>query len=168
MSKKLIDRGYKETEIYDSISRAFDRNRENLLSKNDEPNYRISLPVTSNRTLQNLKVAVKNYWNILQINNVFKDVFTEPPITYISVEIKNLEEFLWTYTIVNNKRQKVSNRKGYAIPSQSRTGNLFCKQVKHTNIFLSTFTKRTYNIYKKLNSKSSYLIYLMKCTLCKW
>ena len=82
MSKKLIDRGYKETEIYDSVSKAFDRNRENLLPKNDEPNYRISLPVTSNRTLQNLKVAVKNYWNILQINNVFKDVFTEPPITY--------------------------------------------------------------------------------------
>ena len=64
-----------------------------------------------------------------------------------------------------------SNRKGYSIPStpccHSKIGNLCCKQVKHTNTFPSTVTKRTYNICNKLNCKSSYLIYLMECTLCK-
>ena len=82
---------------------------------------------------------------------------------------KNLKDFLWTKTIVNNKVQKVklSNRKGYSIPCNSKTGNLCYKQVKHTNTFSSTVTKRTYIMYNKLNRKSSYLVYLMECTLCK-
>ena len=73
--------------------------------------------------------------------------------------------------MVNNKAQKVilSNRKVYPIPCHRtpKTGNLCCKQVKHTSKFSSTVTKRTYNIYNKLNCKSSYLVYLMECTLCK-
>ena len=83
---------------------------------------------------------------------------------------KNLKDFLWTKTVVNNKAQNVilSNRKEYPIPCHSKTGYLCCKQVKHSNKFSSTVTKSTYNISNKLNCKSSYLIYLMECTLCKW
>ena len=33
LSKKLIDRGYKKAEIYDSISKTFDRNREDIQQK---------------------------------------------------------------------------------------------------------------------------------------
>ena len=82
---------------------------------------------------------------------------------------KILIAFFWTKTIVSNKAQKVklSNRKGYSTPCHSKTGNLCCKQVRHTNTFSSTVTKRRYNIYNKLNCKSSYLIYLMKFKLCK-
>ena len=82
---------------------------------------------------------------------------------------KNLKDFLWTKTIVNNKAQKVilSNRKEYSIPCHSKTRNLCCKQIKHTNTISSTVIKRTYSIYNKLNFKSSYLIYLPECTLCK-
>ena len=37
--------------------------------------------------------------------------------------------------------------------------------MKHTKTFSSSVTKRTYSIYNKLNCKSSYLIYLIECTL---
>ena len=39
--------------------------------------------------------------------------------------------------------------------------------MKHTDTFSSIVTKSTYNIYNKLKCKSSYLIYLMECTLRK-
>ena len=41
----------KLNEIYDSISKAFDRNRKDLLTQNNEPKYRIALAFTYNRTL---------------------------------------------------------------------------------------------------------------------
>ena len=115
-----------------------------------------------------MKEAVRKHWNILQINNEFKNVFPEPPIMCFRRK-KNMKDFIWTKTVVNNKTHKaiLSNRKGYSIPCHLKSGNLCCKQVKYTNTFSSTVTKRTFNIYNKLNYKSSCLIYLMEYTLCK-
>ena len=156
----------RKAEIYDSISKTFDKNREDPPTQNNKPKYRAPLTLTYNRTLPNVKEAVRKHWNILQINNEFKNVFPEPAIMCF-LRNKNLKYFLWTKTVVNNKAQKVilSNRKGYSIPCHSKPGNLWCKQVEHTNTFSSTVTKMTCNIYNKLNCKSSYLIYLMECTL---
>ena len=164
--KKLIDRGYKKAEIYDSISKIFDRNREDLLTQKNERKYRIPLILTYNRTLTNVKETARKYWNILQINNEFKNVFPELSIMRFRRN-KNLEDVLWTKTIANNKAQKIilSNRKGNSTPCHSKTENLCCKKVKHTNTLSSTVTKKTCNIYNKLNCKSRYLIYLMECTL---
>ena len=115
-----------------------------------------------------MKEAVRKHWNILQINNEFKNVFPEPPIKCFRRK-KNMKDFIWTKTVVNNKTHKaiLSNRKGYSIPCHLKSENLCCKQVKYTNTFSSTVTKRTFNIYNKLNYKSSCLIYLMEYTLCK-
>ena len=74
MSKKIIDREYKNTEVYDSISKTFDENREDPLIQNDDPKYRIPVTLTYNRTSPNLKEAVKKHWNLLQIKNKVKDV----------------------------------------------------------------------------------------------
>ena len=115
-----------------------------------------------------MKEAVRKHWNILQINNEFKNVFPEPLIKCFRRN-KNMKDFIWTKTVVNNNTHKaiLSNRKGYSIPCHSKSENLCCKQVKHTNTFSSTVTKTTFNIYNKLNYKSSCLIYLMEYTLCK-
>ena len=115
-----------------------------------------------------MKEAVRKHWNILQINNEFKNVFPEPPIMCFRRN-KNMKDFIWTKTVVNNKTHKaiLSNRKGYSIPCHLKSENLCCKQVKYTNTFSSTVTKRTFNIYNKLNYKSSCLIYLMEYKLCK-
>ena len=51
--KKL--RGYKKAEIYGSLLKAFDRNKEDLLTQNNEPKYRIPLSLGYNHTLQNVK-----------------------------------------------------------------------------------------------------------------
>ena len=45
--------------------------------------------------------------------------------------------------------------------------SLCCTQVVNTKNFESYQTKRTFKIFHKLNCKSSFVIYLMECTLCK-
>ena len=43
VSKRPIDKGYKRTEMYDSISKTFGKNTEDLLTQNNERKYRIPL-----------------------------------------------------------------------------------------------------------------------------
>ena len=93
LTKEFIDRGYKKAEIYDSISKTFDRNRENLLTPNNEPKQGNPLTLTWNRTLPNAKDVVRKRWNISQINSKVKNVFPEPPIMCFRRN-KNLKGFL--------------------------------------------------------------------------
>ena len=93
---------YKKADICDSISKTFDRNRGDLLTQNNEPKYRIPLTLTYNRTLSNVKEALKKHWNILQINNEFKGVFSEPPFMCFRRN-KKFKDFHWMKTTVNNK-----------------------------------------------------------------
>ena len=51
--------------MYDSISKTFDRNWEELLTQNNEPKCRIPLTLTYNCTLPNVKEALRNHWSIL-------------------------------------------------------------------------------------------------------
>ena len=45
------------------------------LKKAKKQSNRIPLVLTYNRTLPNVKRAISNYWNLLHINQEFKDVF---------------------------------------------------------------------------------------------
>ena len=99
MSKNLIDGGYKKAEIYDSISKAFHRNRKDLLTQNNEPKYRIPLAFTYNSTLPNVKETVKKHWNISQINNKLEDLFSEPLVMCVC-RSKHLKDFLWRKEMV--------------------------------------------------------------------
>ena len=55
--------------------------RKKLLGeKGKKQSNRIPLLFTYNRTLPNIKRAMSNNWDLLRINQEFKDVFQEPPI----------------------------------------------------------------------------------------
>ena len=97
--KNLIDGGYKKAEIYDNISKAFDRSRKDLLTQNNEPKYKIPLAFTYNRTLPNVKERIKKHLNILQINNKFEGSLSEP-LVMCFCRNKHLKDFLWTKPIV--------------------------------------------------------------------
>ena len=81
------------TKINDSVSKTSDRNKEDLLTQNNEPKYRVPLTLTYNRTLHNVKDGVKKHSNISQISNEFKNVSPEPPIMHFR-KSKNLKDFL--------------------------------------------------------------------------
>ena len=122
--------------------------------------------MTYNPTLPNVKRAVANNWNLLHINQEFKDVFQEPPILAFRRN-RNLNDLLGCKNIVDGKLQKISKKKkiGFSSKCFSKSGNLCCKQVLHTQSFKSSVAQKTY-IFHNLNCKSKLLIYLMECRIC--
>ena len=50
---------------------------------------------------------------------------------------------------------------------QRNKSSLCCTQVVNTKTFESCQTNRTFKIFHKLNCKSSFVIYLMKCAFCE-
>ena len=125
----------------------------------------IPLILIYNRTLPNLKKVITNNWDLLQINKEFQDIFQQIPILAFRTN-KNLHDLLESKNIVNNRVQKNSKSKiGFSTKCFSKSGNLCCKQVVHSNNFTSNITKRTYSIFHKLDCKCKLVIYLMECTL---
>ena len=80
---------------------------------------------------------------------------------------KNLKEIIETTHIENDKVKKsnIPSRTGKCTPCLSGTKTLFCNQVLITNTFMSQ--QPTFNIFFNLNCKNQYIIYFMKCILCK-
>ena len=143
--------------------------RKNLLEeKAKQQSNRIPLVLTYNRTLPNVKRAISNNWNLLHINQEFKDVFQEPPILAFRRN-RNLYDPQGCKNIVNGKLQRLFKKKkiGFSTKCFSKWGNLCCKQVLHTQSFKSSVTQKTCHILHDLNCKSKLLIYLMECRVCR-
>ena len=169
LTKRFIERGYQKTEIQNDIIKAKRVNRTDLLNKSNETkSTRIPFILTYNRTLPNVKRAVNKHWSLLHVNSELKEVFKDPPMICFRRN-KNLNDILGSKTIINNKVLRKSNIKqtGFCKPCYSKNGNLCCKQVLERDSFKSNVTQRKYKIYNKTTCKSSWLIYLMECTLCK-
>ena len=139
-----------------------------LEEKAKKQSNRIPLVLTYNRTLPNVKRAISNNWNLLHVNQEFKDVFQEPPILAFRRN-RNLYDLLGCKNIVDGKVQRLPKKKkiGFSTKCFSKSGNLCCKQVVHTQSFKSSVTQKTYHISHDLNCKSKLLIYLMECRICR-
>ena len=126
----------------------------------------IPLILTYNRTLPDIKRAVNKHQDILKINRDFEQIFAELPIIAFRRN-KNLQDILGKKTIINNKKQprQSINQNSYSKPCNSKLNHLCCTQVQATSTFRSTVTHKTFKIYKKLNCKSKFLIYLTECVL---
>ena len=124
--------------------------------------------MTYNRTLPNVKRAISENWNLLHINQELKDVFQEPPILAFRRN-RNLCELLGCKKNVDGKLQRLSKKKkiGFSTKCCSKSGNICCKQVLHTQSFKSSVTQKIYHIFHDLNCKSKLLIYLMECRICR-
>ena len=137
LRNKLLERGYKQQEINKGIERTKTLDRRKLLEeKAKKQSNRIPLVLTYNRTLPNVKRAISNNWNLLHINQEFKDVFQEPPILAFRRN-RNLYDLLGCKNIVDGKIQRFPKKKkvGFSTKCFSKSGNLCCKQVAHTQSF---------------------------------
>ena len=146
---KLIERGHKQQEINEGIERTKTLDRKKLLEekqKNKVIEYHFVL--TYNRTLPNVKRAISNNWNLLHINQEFKDLFQEPPILAFRMN-RNLYDLLVCKNIVDGKLQRLSKKRkiGFSTKCFSKSGNLCCKQVVYTQSFKSSATQKTYHIF---------------------
>ena len=153
-----------------STNNEFQDSCDKLRNKLIERGYtnRIPLVLTYNRTLPNVKRAISNNWNLLRINQEFKNVFQEPPILVFRRN-RNLYDLLGCKNIVDGKLQRLSKKKkiGFSTKCFSKSGNLCCKQVVHTQTFKSSVTQKAYHIFHDFNCKSKLFIYLMECRICR-
>ena len=58
-------------------------------------------------------------------------------------------------------------KKGNWSPCSANNMTLCCKQVISSSTFKSQQTNKSYTIFHEVNCSSAYVIYLMKCSLCK-
>ena len=105
----------------------------------------------------------------MQISPTLQKVFDKKPMmTY--KRNKNLGELTGDHTL---KGAKIFKTHLQIIKGESKSCNtankssLYCTQVVNTKTFKSYQTKRTFKFFHKLNCKSSFVIYLMVCSLCK-
>ena len=133
-----------------------------------ETENHLTLCVTYNKTLSNIKLILEKHWHILNVSPELQKVFENKPLLALR-KSKNLRQLIGGNAIEKNKKllttNKFTNGKRSACFSNSRT--LCCKQVIKTNHFKSNETIRKFRIFQKTTCKSNFIIYLLECELCK-
>ena len=73
LKKQLIKKGYPETMVNEEIQKATNQNRTGLLNRQKtETGNHLTLCVTYNRTLRNIKKILEKHWHILNVNPELK------------------------------------------------------------------------------------------------
>ena len=126
------------------------------------------LLLTYSRSLPNISKVVRKHWNILFMNKTFKEIFQNELVTAFRRN-KNLKEIIGSNKIEHNKVKKHNNitKKGKCSPCSANNTTLSCQQVISSSSFKSHQTIKIYTIFHEVNCSSTYVIYLMECTLCK-
>ena len=129
----------------------------------------IPISITYNRSLPNIfNIIIKN-WNFLQVSPILQKVFDNKPMITFKGN-KDLGELTEGHTLQGGKGFKThlqiinGKLKSYNTTNKS---SLCCTQIVNTGAFKSCQTNRMFKIFHKLHCKSSFIIYLMECTLCK-
>ena len=164
LKERFLKQGYDQKLVDEQLEKVDKLVRDDLLQEKDQEQQdpkRI-------RFLPNRTAVVRKNWNILQTSKNLMELLQEHPIRAFKRN-KNLKEILGSTRIENGKVKKfnISSGKGKCTTSLSGTKTLCCNQVLTTNTLISQQARRTFNIFFNLNCKSEYVIYLMKCILCK-
>ena len=73
LKKQLIKKDYPETLVNEEIQKATNQNRTGLLNREKtETGNHLTLCVTYNKTLRNIKTILKKHWHILNVNPELK------------------------------------------------------------------------------------------------
>ena len=171
LKQKFIQKGYEPELLEKNISKVKTLNRNDMLQRKNQENSgkaRIPLTLTYNGFLPNISKVFRKHWNLLLINDSLKETFNCQPITAFKRNV-NLRELIGSNKIEQGKVKKRQAKKlkpGKCFPCLTNTRTLCCRQIKKATTFKSQQTKRTYRIFHNVNCTSSYVIYLMECTLC--
>ena len=105
--------------------------------------------------------------HVLLVKSELKKIFQSSPIIAFRKN-KNLKQIIGSNTTEHNKKLIRSNNKvnGKSSPFLSNTRTLCCKQVVSTTSFKSNQTNCVFKIFHIISCKSTFLIYLLECTIC--
>ena len=140
-------------------------NRKQLLHQQKRHDRQcIPLSVTYSRSLPNFKYIITKHWHILQANQSCKKTFNTLSIIVFR-KSSSLKQIIGTNTIHNNEKlikTKINHHTGKCVLCNS-TRCLCCQQLISKTRFKSNQTNKTFKIYHRVNCKSSFVIYLLKC-----
>ena len=153
----FIERGYDSETLDHHFERAMNLDREILLENKNKPSN-LSLVLTYNKTLPNIKNVMDNNWHILSINENLRKVFDKKPLIAYRRNI-NLKQLILIggnrifKNKVVRKNTKQSKQSGHCSSCLSKLNNFCFKQVKQTKTFQSCRTKETFQIFDNLTCK---------------
>ena len=143
MENNFVKQWYHEALINEHLERINVLNRIDLLMEKDkrQKSDRIPLVITYNQFLSNITKIFRKNWNILQINENFREIFKNEAITAFKRN-KNLQEITGTHCKENKRVKKglKTLKEGKCTPCRPcrpKAGNIYCKQVKIITIFKS-------------------------------
>ena len=143
MENNFVKQWYHEVLINEHLESINVLNRIDLLMEKDkrQKSDRIPLVITYNRFLSNITKIFRKNWNILQINENFKEIFKNEAITAFKRN-KNLQEITGTHCKENERVKKglKTLKEGKCTPCRPcrpKAGNIYCKQLKIITIFKS-------------------------------
>ena len=98
LKQQVINQGYKA-----ELINKHKNSRKNCLEKTFK---RISLVLKYNRSLPNISKVVRKHWNILSINNSFKEIFQNERVTAFKC-CKNLKKIIGSNKIQHKNVEKL-------------------------------------------------------------
>ena len=118
--------------------------------------------------MPNISKVVRKHWNILSIDKAFKEMLQNEPVAAFR-RSKSLKELIGSNEIEYNKVKIHHNisKKDKCSPCSVNNKTLCCKQVISSSTFRRQWTNKSYTTFHEVNCSSTYVIYLMECTLCK-
>ena len=167
LKKDLMNRGYKETDLSREIERAASQDRSTLLTYKERPaSSRISLIVTYNKKLPDLKSILNTTWEHLEINPTVSAKFQEKPIICYKRN-RNLRDEIGQTRISKNRvvRGKTTQR-GRCTSCMGRSDCRCCNHIIATSFFTNGTGEARFEIRHRTNCRSKNAIYLGFCLKC--
>ena len=154
IKKRLVKRGYRESDIEKSLKAVDTKDRKTLLQyrTNKKVNDRVPLVLTYHRNLPNIQHIVHNRLSVLHRSERMRNLFKEAPITAYRRD-SNLMDI-----IVHNKHTKIFRSK---IKKCAKCA--ICPYI--TDQDTHTFQGISYT-FNKINCKSMNIVYGIKCLKC--
>ena len=170
LKESFINLGFNEKFLDTEFQRISEIERDALLTlkSKEKDQKRIPFIIAYNKTFQNIKQILNKHWHLLQINSNLRTVIEQEPLIAYRRN-KSLGDLIGSKEILDGKVGRKNNSKKQLCcrPCLIRRDNICCQQVLKTNIFRSYRTGETFNIFHRLNCKSSHLIYLLQCRICQ-
>ena len=163
LRQQLKSRGYKNKNISEAFVKAKEKDRTNLLEYKEKTAQTNKIPfvVSFHPHLTNISSIVHKHWRLIENDPSLSEIFPSPPVMAYR-RPKNLKDILVS--------SKVSKREISTIGGYKQCGRGNCKCCKVANIetqFISTVTKKNYNIFITSNCKTQNCIYVLTCGTCK-
>lgn len=156
--------GYNRGEVLEQMQKVLLKSQEQCLEirENKELRNRTPFVTTYNPHTTYIAEIAHRHWGFLKSKERLSRIFAEPPLVAYR-RPKSLRDKLVSTKFKEKAKEEDTN----GCKPCGRTGCSWCRKIDSTTTFLDSKGERTFKIYHKLDCHSAWLIYMIKCKICK-